>query len=95
MVAAFSGFHEYELELQKGTTAKDFAPPGKMTHSYTDKGRNFEIWAGSLADEGVRKLLERAQVLIPLFIEGGTAIDTEDLPWTLERWTVYYLYVLL
>lgn len=72
--------------------AKDFKPPGQLVHSYITQQRNYEIWAGSLADPEVRRLLDRIQVSVSFFIEAGTPIDTDDPEWTLERWTVYFMY---
>jgi histone acetyltransferase 1 len=67
-------------------------PPGKLVHNYVTRGRTYEVWAGSLADPQVRRLLDRAQVFVSLFIEAGTPLETNDPEWTLERWTVYFVY---
>lgn len=75
-------------------SAKEFRPPGNLYRSYSAKGRTYEIWAASLADPAVRKLLDRMQVFVSLFIEAGTSIETDDFEWTLERWTVYFVQVL-
>jgi len=32
------------------------------------------------------------QILVPLFIEGGTLIELDDPDWTIERWTVFFVY---
>ena len=32
------------------------------------------------------------QILISLFIEGGTPLELEDQEWTLARWQVYFVY---
>jgi histone acetyltransferase 1 len=77
--------------IQNDEEAKDFVPPGKLAHSYKTNGRNYEIWSGSLADPSVRRLLERAQILVSFFIEAGTPIATNDPEWTLERWSVYFV----
>lgn len=37
-------------------------------------------------------MVKRIQILIPLFIEGGTLIDLDEPQWSLERWTVFFLY---
>jgi histone acetyltransferase 1 len=37
-------------------------------------------------------MVKRIQILIPLFIEGGTLIELKDPDWSLERWTVFFLY---
>ncbi|OGM45492.1 histone acetyltransferase type b catalytic subunit [Aspergillus bombycis] len=89
---AFSTLPDYENAVQEDKDAKDFVPPGKLVHNYVTRGRTYEIWAGSLADPQVRRLLDRAQVFVSLFIEAGTPLETEDPEWTLERWTVYFVY---
>ena len=89
---AFSTLPDYENAVQEDKDAKDFVPPGKLVHNYVTRGRTYEIWAGSLADPKVRRLLDRAQVFVSLFIEAGTPLETEDPEWTLERWTVYFVY---
>ena len=53
--------------------------------------RKYEIWAGSLSDPAVRKILDRMQVLVSLFIEAGTPLETDDPEWTLDRWMVYFV----
>ena len=88
---AFITLPEYEKAVQDDETAKDFVPPGELVHSYTSKERNFEIWAGSLADPQVRNLLDRVQIFVSLFIEAGTPLETDDPEWTLQRWTVYFV----
>jgi histone acetyltransferase 1 len=90
--AAFITLGDYETAVQTSADTKDFVPPGQIVHPYSIKGRNYEIRAGSLADPKVRSLLERAQIFIPLFIEAGTPLVTDDPEWTLERWTVYFVY---
>ncbi|KAE8350102.1 histone acetyltransferase type B catalytic subunit [Aspergillus coremiiformis] len=89
---AFSDLSDFENTVQEETDAKDFVPPGKLVHNYVTRGRTYEIWAGSLADPQVRRLLDRAQVFVSLFIEAGTPLETDDPEWTLERWTVYFVY---
>lgn len=83
---------EYEKLVQEDETAKDFTPPGKQVLAYEANDRKYEIWAGSLADPKVKLLLDRAQVLVSLFIEAGTPLETDDPEWTLERWTVFFMY---
>lgn len=82
---------EYEKAIQEDTDAKNFTPPGKLVLPYEVDGRQYEIWAGSLADPAVRRILDRAQVLVSLFIEAGTPLETDDPDWVLERWTVYFV----
>jgi histone acetyltransferase 1 len=82
---------DYEKAVQDDPNAKDFTPPGKPVFTYESNERNYEIWAGSLADPDVRRILDRAQILVSLFIEAGTPLATDDPEWTLERWTVYFV----
>ncbi|WEW57073.1 histone acetyltransferase 1 [Emydomyces testavorans] len=89
---AFAPFKDFEQSVLKDESAKNFKPPGKLVHTYTKGKRNYEIWEGSLADPEVQELLDRIQILVSLFIEGGTPIETEDFEWTLKRWTVYFVY---
>ncbi|PWY71637.1 histone acetyltransferase type b catalytic subunit [Aspergillus heteromorphus CBS 117.55] len=89
---AFTLLPDYEKAVQEDEHAKEFVPPGKLVHSYVTRQRKYEIWAGSLADPKVRQLLDRAQVFVSLFIEAGTPLITDDPIWTLERWTVYFVY---
>ena len=88
---AFSSLPEFESAVQE-EDAKDFVPPGKLAHSYSLRGRNYEIWAASLADPQVQLLLNRFQIMVSFYIEAGTPLSTDDPEWTLERWMVYFVY---
>jgi histone acetyltransferase 1 len=48
------------------------------------------VWEGTLADAAVKQLVDRIQIFVPLFIEGGTQIsaDSSDA----DRWTIFFLY---
>lgn len=91
LTEALINLSDYEKAVQDDSDAKDFTPPGKLVYSYQANARSYEIWAGSLADPAVRRILDRAQVLVSLFIEAGTPLATDDPEWTLERWTVYFV----
>ena len=69
---------------------KNFTPPGKLLQSHEEGNTAYEIWYGNSADVAIQQLLRRLQILVPLFIEGGTAID--DAEWSSGRWTVFLLY---
>ncbi|KFX90268.1 hypothetical protein O988_08284 [Pseudogymnoascus sp. VKM F-3808] len=69
---------------------KSFTPPGKLLKSHEEADTSYEIWCGNSADPAIQQLLRRLQILVPLFIEGGTAID--DAEWESGRWTVFLLY---
>ncbi|PGG99646.1 histone acetyltransferase 1 [Blastomyces parvus] len=90
--ASFATSEEFEQSLLNDESAKDFRPPGKLVHRYTSKQRNYEIWAGSLIDPEIRTILDRIQIFVSFFVEGGTPITTDDVEWTLRRWTVYFVY---
>ncbi|KAJ5324937.1 hypothetical protein N7476_003537 [Penicillium atrosanguineum] len=89
---AFANLPDYEKAVQDDPSAIDFTPPGKLVFNYEVEERRYEIWAGSLADPKVRLLLDRMQVLVSLFIEAGTPLATDDPEWSLERWTVFFIY---
>ncbi|KAI6709164.1 hypothetical protein JHW43_008301, partial [Diplocarpon mali] len=72
--------------------SKDWKPPGELWKSIPSENKTIEIWKGNLADMAVKQMLKRIQILVPLFIEGGSIIELEDPDWTLERWTVFFLY---
>lgn len=67
-------------------------PPGEHLRTLTAGDSTYEIWKGSLADKAVQQMVKRIQILIPLFIEGGQAINLNDPEWSLQRWTVFLLY---
>ncbi|KAK2624572.1 hypothetical protein QTJ16_005765 [Diplocarpon rosae] len=72
--------------------SKDWKPPGELWKSLQVGNKTIEIWKGNLADMAVKQMVKRIQILVPLFIEGGSLIELDDPDWTLERWTVFFLY---
>ncbi|KAL2074017.1 hypothetical protein VTL71DRAFT_7795 [Oculimacula yallundae] len=72
--------------------SKDWKPPGELWQTIETGGRKLEVWKGNLADVAVQQILKRIQILVPLFIEGGTIIDLDEPEWSLERWTVFFYY---
>ena len=88
---AFTKSAEFEAQVE-ATAERKFVPPGTLVQSYSRKGKMYEIWAGSLLDPAVRETVDRMQILISFFIEAGTPISTQDADWTLDRWTVYFVY---
>ncbi|KAL3462968.1 acyl-CoA N-acyltransferase [Aspergillus heterothallicus] len=88
---AFITLPEFEKAVQE-EDAKNFVPPGELVHSYSLHGRNYEIWAASLVDPEVQLLLNRFQIMVSFYIEAGTPLTTDDPEWTLDRWTVYFVY---
>lgn len=89
---AFIREAEYQRAVTVDETAQAFTPPGELISTYTRKDRTFEIWAGSLLDSSVRKIVDRMQIFISFFIEAGTPINTKDFDWTLDRWRLYFVY---
>ena len=89
VLGAFRKLSDYENSIQTDVDAKDFVPPGKLATAYTIKGRDYEIWSCSLSDPEVRRIIDNMQIFILFFIEGGQEIRTDDVEWTIERWTVY------
>ncbi|KAH8805646.1 acyl-CoA N-acyltransferase [Xylogone sp. PMI_703] len=71
---------------------KSWTPPGELYKTIESGGKHYEVWKGSLADMAVQQMLKRIQILVPFFIEGGTFIELQDPEWSLERWTVFFLY---
>ncbi len=88
----FAKVGAFNAHIQDDNTAKDWKPPGELLERYTSKGRNFEIWSGLLTDPAIQKIIERIQILISFFIEGGTPLQLDDQDWTLARWRVYFMY---
>ncbi|KAL9053368.1 MAG: hypothetical protein Q9162_004809 [Coniocarpon cinnabarinum] len=69
-----------------------FVPPGKVVHSYDVNGRKFGVWEVNLTDPRAKQILRQMQIFVHFFIEGGTFIELDDPDWTIERWTIYFLY---
>jgi histone acetyltransferase 1 len=85
---AFQKKGDFETAIKN--VRDDWTPPGELAATFTSKGTTFEIWKGNLADPAVKQLVKRIQILVPLFIEGGTPIDLDDQD--VNRWTVFFLY---
>lgn len=67
-------------------------PPGELWKTIQSGNRTFEVWKGNLADLSIQQMLKRIQILVSFFIEGGTPIDLKEPEWSLQRWTVFFLY---
>lgn len=81
----------FNAHVQCDPSAKEFKPPGDLLESYTSRGRKFGIWSSELTDPAIQVLIERIQILISFFIEGGTPLELDDQDWTLARWRVYFM----
>lgn len=88
---SFSGRDDFQSRIQDEDSS-NFQPPGEKVRSWTKDGRQYEIWAGQLTDPDVKALVDRAQILVTFFIEGGTHLELEDKEWTIARWRVFFLY---
>lgn len=78
-------------DVLRDEAAKEFVPPGEKITDYAREGISHEIWCASLADPAARELLENMQVLVPLFIEGGSMLQLEH-DWSTRRWKLFLLY---
>ena len=63
-----------------------FSPPGEVIESYEVNGNTYTVYRASLRDPSALTLVSRLQILVLLFVEGGTYIDTSD-----DRWQIYIL----
>ncbi|KAI4153493.1 MAG: hypothetical protein L6R39_001560, partial [Caloplaca ligustica] len=81
----------YDAQIQEDATAEDWTPPGELLNTYTSRGRKFEVWASDLTDPAAQQLIDRIQILVSLFIEGGTPIPLDDQDWSLARWKVFFV----
>lgn len=85
---AFQKKNDFETAIKN--VRKDWSPPGELVATFSSLDSTFEAWKGSLADPAVKQLVRRIQILVPLFIEGGSEISIDDAD--SDRWTVFFLY---
>lgn len=78
-------------DVLRDEKAAAFTPPGDKIHSYTRAGTKYEIWCASLSDPAAKQILENMQILLPMFVEGGTTLQLEQ-DWTTQRWKLFLLY---
>ena len=90
-VAAFEKSTAFESAIAN-FNYEEFQPPGELWQTIQAEGETYEIWKGSLADLAVQQVVKRVQILVSFYIEGGTFIELEEPEWSLERWTVFFLY---
>ncbi len=88
-LVAFQRVSQFEDAISQ--VPQTWVPPGKRIREFeAADGTKYEVWRGSLADPAVIQMINRIQILVPLFIEGGSFIGTDtDI---LHRWTVFFLY---
>jgi histone acetyltransferase 1 len=85
---AFQKKSDFEKAIKN--LREDWTPPGELATTLSTPDNTFEVWKGNLADPAVKQIVKRLQILVPLFIEGGSEIpmdEPED-----DRWTVFFLY---
>lgn len=70
-----------------------------MHDAFDGPDGQYEVWKGSLEDPAVKQLNSRIQILVPLFIEGGSyigqkeGIESPELDLSdADRWTCFFLY---
>lgn len=83
---------DYDQRIQNDEGAKDWTPPGELVRSYSKKGQDFEIWAGSLLDPKVNQLVRNIQIFVLFYIEAGSLLDLDEVDWSLDRWRVFFTY---
>ncbi|KAK4241710.1 histone acetyl transferase [Achaetomium macrosporum] len=85
---AFQKKSDFETAIKN--VPVDWTPPGELVTTFSSHGSTFEVWKANLADPAVKQLVKRIQILVLLFIEGGSAIDVDDSD--VDRWTIFFLY---
>jgi len=83
-------FHK-KPNSEKDSNVAAWTPPGDKIHEYTRDGEKYEIWCASLTDTAAKEVLENMQILVPMFIEGGTTLQL-DQDWTTRRWKLFLSY---
>ena len=79
---------EDENDFQMYLANPTFKPPGEKIDEYSANGNSYVVYKSSLADPETVALVDRLQLLILLYIEGGSYIDTSD-----DRWQIYILFL--
>lgn len=81
---------EFE-EAIKRIPAGSYRPPGEHIKDLETSDGRYEIWKGSLDDPAVKQLVNRIQIFVTLFIEGGSFISTDGTD-PADRWTIFFLF---
>lgn len=90
VVVAFQRKKDFRNALSKQRT--DWTPPGSLMGAISNNDTTYEVWKGKLDNPLVKQLFLRMQGLVPMFIEGGTPIISEEAHADDDRWTFYFLY---
>ncbi|KAK6519666.1 histone acetyltransferase 1 [Arthrobotrys megalospora] len=89
-------FKEYLPEETPQTltlTPSTFKPPGTLVYTYPRTSSTYEIYHTNLSSPDARTLIKNSQLLVPFFIEAGSAIDlSDDDEYLRDRWDVFFLY---
>ncbi|KAK3948118.1 acyl-CoA N-acyltransferase [Pseudoneurospora amorphoporcata] len=85
---AFQKQSDFEARLK--SIPDNWTPPGTLVTSFSNKHGDFQVYSGKVTDPAVKQLLNRIQILVLFFVDGGTPIDMEDPD--VDRWTIYFLY---
>ncbi|OAA65738.1 histone acetyltransferase type b catalytic [Niveomyces insectorum RCEF 264] len=88
---AFQKPAEFEEALQQSSAGGAYTPPGERIATFQCSDGRYEVWKGTLSDPAVTQLVNRIQIFVPFFIEGGVFIHTDGSD-NLDRWTVFCLY---
>lgn len=90
---------ESDFEDSSKQLAENWTPPGGLHDSFEGPDGQYEVWKGTLDDPAIKQLHNRIQIMVPLFIEGGSYIgkdsesDSNDQEIAdADRWTVFFLY---
>ncbi|KAK7436581.1 hypothetical protein CaCOL14_006281 [Colletotrichum acutatum] len=97
-LVAFQPAREFNTSSQ--SQPADWTPPGSLHSSFDGPDGTYEVWKGSLADPAVRQIITRVEIMVPMFIEGGSYVsrdpENEEDPWKVledaNRWTTFFLY---
>lgn len=81
----------FDQTPKKDGNVAAWKPPGDKLSEYTRDGEKYEIWCASLTDDAAKEVLQNMQILVPLFIEGGTTLQL-DQEWTTRRWKLFLTY---
>src|SRR6202000_3057596 len=92
LIAAFDKSSVFDTSIND-EAYNGWKPPGELYKTLDASDKTIEVWKGNLSDRAIQQMLKRVQILIPLFIEGGQAINLNDPEWSLRRWTVFFLYL--
>jgi histone acetyltransferase 1 len=91
-LVAFAKDQDYSAALSQAS--ENWTPPGEKIAAFEAKDGSYEVWQASFVHEEIRQFIKRFQILVLMFIEGGSYIlnGTNDDDPTLDRWTAFFLY---